>query len=124
MDGVGLVRRPTTAPAARLIIRTSHCPTRVMVIDVTCGQQRVTDIVGRTKIGRKNRIAAGRLVQPFPIVGGNDKSYYLVYPTAAAERPKIAAFREWLLAEVAEFRAQFKQPIARASYAKRRTAAR
>jgi LysR family glycine cleavage system transcriptional activator len=71
-----------------------------------------------------DEVEAGRLVQPFPFVGGNDKSYYLVYPTAAAERPKIAAFREWLLAEVAEFRAQFKQPIARATYAKRRIAAR
>ncbi len=64
-------------------------------------------------------LAAGRLIQPFPIVGENDKSYYLVFPPATAARPKVAAFREWLLAEVADFREEMKQP-----YAKRRSAAR
>ena len=71
-----------------------------------------------------DEIEAGRLVQPFPIVGGNGKSYYLVYPSAAAVRPKIAAFRDWLLAEVAAFRARRRPKPARASYARRRSAAR
>lgn len=71
-----------------------------------------------------DEIEAGRLVQPFPIVGGNGKSYYLVYPSAAADRPKIAAFRDWLLAEVAAFRARRRPMPARASYARRRSAAR
>src|SRR5262249_20528264 len=66
-----------------------------------------------------DELAAGRLIQPFPIVGQNDKSYFLVFPTATADRPKVAAFREWLLSEVAEFREEMKKP-----YAKRRIAAR
>jgi LysR family glycine cleavage system transcriptional activator len=64
-------------------------------------------------------IVAGRLVQPFPIVGASGKSYYLVYPTATADRPKVALFREWLLAEVVAFKAEQKP-----SYAKRRSTAR
>jgi DNA-binding transcriptional LysR family regulator len=71
-----------------------------------------------------DEIAAGRLIQPFPIVGGNDKSYYLVYPIGAADRPKVKAFREWLLAEVASFRAEAKPPAAKSAQAKRRIAAR
>ena len=71
-----------------------------------------------------DEIAAGRLVQPFPIVGGSDKSYYLVYPTAAADRPKVAAFREWLLAEVAAFRAQLRRPAVRPRQPRPRRAAR
>ncbi|MBI3452348.1 MAG: transcriptional regulator GcvA [Rhodospirillales bacterium] len=46
-------------------------------------------------------IAAGRLFQPFPLVVPNDKAYWLVYPEASAERPKIKAFRDWTLAEIA-----------------------
>ncbi len=66
-----------------------------------------------------DEIAQGRLIQPFPIVGQNEKAYYLVFPPATAERPKVAAFREWLLAEVAEFRAESER-----AQAKRRIAAR
>jgi LysR family transcriptional regulator, glycine cleavage system transcriptional activator len=63
---------------------------------------------------------SGRLVQPFPIIAENGKAYYIVYPPAAADRPKVAAFREWLLAEAAEFR----EEMAKRVQAKRRSAAR
>jgi len=46
-------------------------------------------------------LAAGRLVRPFP-PGDQDRTtfaYFLVYPPEAAERPKIAAFRDWVLDE-------------------------
>jgi DNA-binding transcriptional LysR family regulator len=46
-------------------------------------------------------IATGQLHQPFDIVVPNGKSYWLVSPEATAERPKIKAFREWLLEETA-----------------------
>jgi DNA-binding transcriptional LysR family regulator len=62
---------------------------------------------------------AGRLIQPFPIVADNGKAYHLVYPPASADRPKVAAFREWLLAEAEAFRAAMRR-----RYAKRRSAAR
>lgn len=46
-------------------------------------------------------VAAQRLVRPFAKVLQNDYSYWMVYPKAAAEKPRIAAFRDWLLGEAA-----------------------
>jgi LysR family glycine cleavage system transcriptional activator len=43
-------------------------------------------------------IAAGRLVAPFDMVLPADAGYYVVAPEAAAETPKIALFRDWLIA--------------------------
>lgn len=43
----------------------------------------------------------GRLVQPFGIVAEDGRSYWLVYPEARRNVPKIRAFREWLLGELA-----------------------
>ncbi|WP_293853796.1 LysR substrate-binding domain-containing protein [uncultured Alsobacter sp.] len=40
-------------------------------------------------------LAAGRLVQPFDIVGDDGHSYWLVYPQARRHVPKIKAFRDW-----------------------------
>lgn len=43
----------------------------------------------------------GRLVQPFETVWRDPaRDYWLVYPAAADTEPKIAAFRDWLLAAV------------------------
>ena len=50
-------------------------------------------------------LRAGRLVQPFALVGDEDRFYWLVYPEGRRRVPKIQAFREWLLAEVARFEA-------------------
>ena len=44
-------------------------------------------------------LRAGRLVRPFGQSMPADFSYWLVCPEASADRPKIVAFREWLLAE-------------------------
>ncbi len=44
-------------------------------------------------------LAAGTLVKPFDISLAADYAYYVVTPTAAAEQPKITAFRDWLLEE-------------------------
>ncbi len=44
-------------------------------------------------------LAAGRLVKPFDISLPSEAAYYVVCPEAASERPKIAAFRAWLVAE-------------------------
>jgi len=46
-------------------------------------------------------LADGRLVKPFEISLPAEYAYYVVYPTAAAEQPKIQAFRDWLLQEAA-----------------------
>ena len=44
-------------------------------------------------------LADGRLIRLFDVEIATDKAYWLVDPPAAADRPKVAAFRAWLLAE-------------------------
>ena len=46
-------------------------------------------------------LAAGRLVKPFDISLPAEFAYYVVCPEANAKRPKIEAFRNWLLDEAA-----------------------
>jgi LysR family glycine cleavage system transcriptional activator len=49
---------------------------------------------------------AGRLIQIFPfVVSHYDVKYYLVYPEERQRAPKIKAFRDWILAEIAQDRA-------------------
>ncbi|MFP3383691.1 MULTISPECIES: LysR substrate-binding domain-containing protein [Tritonibacter] len=48
-------------------------------------------------------IASGALVQPFDQVTEDDISVWLAYPEARRADPAVAAFRNWLLAEVADF---------------------
>lgn len=67
-----------------------------MVIQAAIAGQGVA-IVGETLA--TDELKAGRLVRPFPETVPTDYSYYLVYLEGAAERPKIVAFREWILAE-------------------------
>jgi len=45
-------------------------------------------------------IAAGRLVQPFPLMTTDDTAYWLVYPEARKNVRKIRAFRDWILGEL------------------------
>lgn len=47
-------------------------------------------------------IAAGRLVRPFEQLTFFGDGYWLAYPRDRRRAPKIAAFREWLLAAVAD----------------------
>lgn len=46
-------------------------------------------------------LAEGRLVKPFAlgVKAATHFAHYLVYPKAAAPKPKVAAFREWVLRE-------------------------
>ena len=48
-----------------------------------------------------NEIAAGRLIQMFDLVVTDSRPYWLVYSKARRTLPKIAAFRDWVLAEAA-----------------------
>jgi LysR family glycine cleavage system transcriptional activator len=54
-------------------------------------------------LGRSTLVAldleAGRLVQPFGPALPSRYACYVVSPPATADRPKIKAFREWLLDE-------------------------
>jgi LysR family transcriptional regulator, glycine cleavage system transcriptional activator len=44
-------------------------------------------------------LAAGRLVRPFDVGLRLDFGYWVVSPATTADRPKVAAFRDWLTAE-------------------------
>ncbi len=46
-------------------------------------------------------IEAGRLTMPFDVSSPTSYSYYLLTPENAADRPSVADFRTWLLAEAA-----------------------
>jgi LysR family glycine cleavage system transcriptional activator len=46
-------------------------------------------------------LAAGRLLQPFDVVGRDHRDYWLAYPAALQSSEKVRAFRTWLLAESA-----------------------
>jgi LysR family glycine cleavage system transcriptional activator len=49
-----------------------------------------------------NDLSEGRLIRPFElgIKVPPDFAYFLVYPVASANDPRIVAFRDWLLNEV------------------------
>lgn len=49
----------------------------------------------------RSELASGRLVAPFPIISLDGFCYWLVYPEHKRNQPKIRAFRDWMLAEVA-----------------------
>ena len=49
----------------------------------------------------REELSAGRLVQPFPHVHVTNRGHWLVYPEGRRNQPKIAAFRDWILAQVA-----------------------
>ena len=51
-----------------------------------------------------NDLSQGRLIRPFElgIKVAPEFAYFLVYPQAAKDDPRIVAFREWLLDEVAK----------------------
>lgn len=49
----------------------------------------------------RKELAEGRLIQPFEVKGSDGDSYRLVYAEFRRNVPKIRAFRDWLLAEMA-----------------------
>jgi LysR family glycine cleavage system transcriptional activator len=53
--------------------------------------------IGRSSLIERE-VESGRLVVPFDIALGDQGAYYIIAPEETAERPKIAAFRDWLLA--------------------------
>lgn len=52
----------------------------------------------------QNDLASGRLVKPFEQMLPLEEGYFLVCPAASADRPKIVAFRQWLLRTIEEER--------------------
>jgi LysR family glycine cleavage system transcriptional activator len=58
-------------------------------------------MLGRTALVGDD-LAAGRLVAPFDLVLPAGAAYYVVTPPETADEPRVRAFREWLLSEVAD----------------------
>ncbi len=48
----------------------------------------------------RTEIESGRLIQPFDLIGDDGHGYWLAYPEARRNAPKIRAFRDWILAAV------------------------
>ena len=46
-----------------------------------------------------DELASGRLIKPFDVNLPVEFAHYVVSPQATKDRPKIKAFREWLLQE-------------------------
>jgi LysR family transcriptional regulator, glycine cleavage system transcriptional activator len=69
-----------------------------MAIDAAVDGQGVA--LARTALAAWD-LAGGRLVRPFGPNLQVPYAYYIVCPRATADRPKIATFRNWLLAQVA-----------------------
>jgi LysR family glycine cleavage system transcriptional activator len=53
-----------------------------------------------------DEVASGRLVQPFDLKGWDGHGYYLTYPEARRNSPKIKAFRDWIIPATAELRGE------------------
>ncbi|OAP38123.1 LysR family transcriptional regulator [Sinorhizobium glycinis] len=47
-----------------------------------------------------DEVALGRLYQPFDLHANDGRDYWLVYPHARRNAPKIRAFRDWVLREL------------------------
>jgi LysR family glycine cleavage system transcriptional activator len=56
-------------------------------------------VLGRSALVADD-LEAGRLVRPFTLSLPADLAYYVVYPAQSEARPKVRAFRDWLLNEV------------------------
>jgi LysR family glycine cleavage system transcriptional activator len=70
-----------------------------MLIDAAVDGQGIA--LARTALAAWDLIH-GRLVRPFDVSLKMSKTYWIVCPKAASALPKIAMFREWLLAEAAD----------------------
>jgi len=58
-----------------------------------------------------DELASGRLVQPFNLMATSDRSYWLVYLKARRRSAKIQAFRDWILAEIANDKERSGQQV-------------
>jgi LysR family glycine cleavage system transcriptional activator len=86
-EAAGVITQPRSGPALN---RAS------MLIDAAIDGQGIA--LARTALAALDLIH-GRLVRPVDVSLGMPNSYWIVSPKATARIPKIATFRQWLLAE-------------------------
>jgi LysR family glycine cleavage system transcriptional activator len=77
-----------------------------MIIDAAINGQGIA--LARTTLAAWD-VINGRLVRPFAESLRLAKTYWIVCPKATASLPKIATFREWLLAEASSDLRQLKK---------------
>ena len=77
-----------------------------MVIQAAVEGQGVA--LGRSALAAGD-LAAGRLVKPFEVRLPASFAYYVVFPPAQAEQPKVKAFTDWLLETAATEAAETAQ---------------
>ena len=53
-------------------------------------------------LAAEDDLASGRLVRPFDIVIPSNSAFWVVAPERSADRPKVAAFRDWIMGEITE----------------------
>lgn len=78
-----------------------------MVVQAAVNGQGVA--LGRTPLVDAE-LAEGTLVKPFEVTLPGGAAHYVVCPITTADQPKIAAFRTWLLAQVAGEQPNSPQP--------------
>ena len=71
----------------------------LILVTVQAALDGIGVAMGRTSYVEAD-IAKGRLVVPFKITLPANAGFYLVCPEASADTPKLAAFRQWLVASV------------------------
>jgi LysR family transcriptional regulator, glycine cleavage system transcriptional activator len=81
-----------------------------MLIDAAVDGQGVA--LARTALAAWDLIN-GRLVRPIDVSLRMSKTYWVVCPKTTSALPKIAMFREWLLAEVADDMRRLKSVLRR-----------
>ena len=77
-----------------------------MVLDAAVDGQGIA--LGRTTLAAWDLIG-GRLVRPFAAASRLSRTYWIVCPKATSALPKIAIFRDWLLAEAARDNRQLQK---------------
>jgi LysR family transcriptional regulator, glycine cleavage system transcriptional activator len=60
-----------------------------------------------------DNLSTGLLQKPFDIELKAQLAYYAVYPKASAGRPKVVAFRDWLIDEAAETQSRYAEFLGR-----------
>ncbi len=79
--------------------RGSHFSQPVLAIEAAAD---AVGVVATFPVLAAPELAVGRLVLPFKLQVPLSSAYYLVCPQASLQRPTVAAFRAWLLAEAAQ----------------------
>jgi LysR family glycine cleavage system transcriptional activator len=80
--------------------RGSHFSHAVLAIEAAADSLGVTATI---PLLAANELATGRLVLPFDLQVPLKSAYYAVSNDMAGQRPAVAAFRDWLMAEAAQF---------------------